>query len=185
MSPIIRISYFFLIVGLGNLKPPITIVGISLIELILFTWGCFFGKCIVWSLPLGWKVTLPLLQSITAHAYSKRFYQGWSTYCHVRATNPWVCCQTMHMHENQITAPRLEWSTRNQFFKGPTCSARRSRLTRETRNNQRVNLPCREREPCEGCIARKQVSRPSRQVCRGLQRENTPPIHLTVTQVIN
>jgi hypothetical protein len=37
MSPTIRIPYFFLTVGIGNLKPPIAIVGTSPMELILFT----------------------------------------------------------------------------------------------------------------------------------------------------
>ena len=32
------------------------------IELILWTWGCFLGKCTVCSFPLTWKVALPLLQ---------------------------------------------------------------------------------------------------------------------------
>ena len=41
------------------------------IQLILWTWGCFLGKCTVCSLPLTWKVT-PLLQLITAPAVFKK-----------------------------------------------------------------------------------------------------------------
>src|SRR6266496_526732 len=72
VSPTISISYFFLAVGKGRWKLPIVIVGDFSITLIPFTWNCFFGKCTVCSLPLIWKVTLLLLQSITAPAVFKK-----------------------------------------------------------------------------------------------------------------
>ena len=72
ISPTISISYFFLAVGRGIWKLPIVIVGGFSITLIPFTWNCFFGKCTICALPLIWKVTLLLLQSIKARTVFKK-----------------------------------------------------------------------------------------------------------------
>ena len=65
-------SYFILTGGIGHSKLPIRIDEVFSIALMQCTQFCFFVKCTVCSLPLTWKVTLPLLQSITAPAVFKK-----------------------------------------------------------------------------------------------------------------
>ena len=71
ISPTIK-SYFILTRGIGHPKLLIRIDEVFSIALMQCTRYCFFGKCSVCSLPLTWKVTLPLLQSITAPAVFKK-----------------------------------------------------------------------------------------------------------------
>ena len=65
-------SYFILTRGIGHSKLPRKIDEVFSIALMQCTRYCFFEKCTVCSLPLTWKVTLPLLQSITAPAVFKK-----------------------------------------------------------------------------------------------------------------
>ena len=65
-------SDFILTVGIGHSKLQIRIDEVFSIALVQCTRYCFFGKCTVCSLPLTWKVALPLLQSITARAVFKK-----------------------------------------------------------------------------------------------------------------
>ena len=65
-------SYFIVTRGIGHSKLPMRIDEVFSIALMQCTGYRFFGKCTVCSLPLTWKVTLPLLQSITAPVVFKK-----------------------------------------------------------------------------------------------------------------